>query len=386
MRRIRLTNAASIAALLTAGALALSACGSSGGGNSATTPPANQTTQTTPAATGTPNQAGVGITCSSGKLNGAGSTAQANAMDAWRAAYTAACSGATINYNPIGSGDGIAALTAGTVDWAGSDAALDPKEETPGVEKTCGSTPLNLPMVVGPIAIVYNLPGVNKLILNGPTIADIFLGNVKTWDDPKIKQLNPGVNLPSSSITPFYRSDDSGTTFNFESYLAATAKSIFTATPDKVSKGAHFAGQGKTGSQGVADAVTQTQGGIGYVELSYAAKGGLATAEINNGGGPVPLTPQTASKTAGTAKIVGHGRDLSLSIDYAVKTPGAYPIVLVTYEIVCSQYKNASTGTFIRNFLNYTITGGQQKLVQLGYAPLPSALAAKVKQSLATVH
>jgi phosphate transport system substrate-binding protein len=373
--RIRLTNAAGIAALVTVGAIALSACSSSGGNSTAGSSSDSSSSQS----------GGSGITCSSGKLDGGGSTAQANAMDAWRKAYTDACSGATINYNPIGSGDGIAAMTAGTVQFAGSDAALDPKEETPGVEKTCGSTPLDLPMVVGPIAIVYKLSGVNKLILNGPTTADIFLGKIKTWNDPEIKKLNPGVNLPSSNITPFYRSDDSGTTFNFESYLSATAPSIFTTTPDKVSKGAHFAGQGKTGSQGVADAVTQTDGGIGYVELSYAAKGGLATAEIDNGGGPVALSAATASKTAGTAKIVGKGKDLSLSIDYAVKTPGAYPIVLVTYEIVCSKYKDSSTGTFVKNFLNYTINGGQKQLVQLGYAPLPSALAAKVKQSIAGI-
>jgi phosphate transport system substrate-binding protein len=131
--------------------------------------------------------------------------------------------------------------------------------------------------------------------------------------------------------------------------------------------------------------VTQTEGGIGYVELSYAAKGGLDTAEIDNGGGPVALSADTASKTAGTAKIVGKGNDLSLSIDYAVKTPGAYPIVLVTYEIVCSKYKDSSTATFVKDFLNYTINGGQQQLLQLGYAPLPSALAGKVKKSIATI-
>ena len=379
MGRIRLTNAAGIAALVTVGAIALSACSSSGGKSG----PSNA--GNTSVSNSSSDSAGGGIACSSGKLDGAGSTAQANAMDAWRKSYTDACSGATINYNPIGSGDGIAALTAGTVQFAGSDAALDPKEETPGVRKTCGSTPLDLPMVVGPIAVVYKLQGVDKLILDGPTIADIFLGRVKAWDDPEIKKLNPGVKLPSTAITPFYRSDDSGTTFNFESYLSATAKSIFTATPDKVSKGAHFAGQGKTGSQGVADAVTQTEGGIGYVELSYAAKGGLATAEINNGAGPVALSADTASKTAGTAKIVGKGEDLSLSIDYAVKTPGAYPIVLVTYEIVCSEYKDSSTATFVKNFLNYTINDGQQQLLQLGYAPLPSALAVKVKKSIATI-
>jgi phosphate transport system substrate-binding protein len=375
--------AASLAALVIVGAIALSACSSSGG-NTPTTPTSRSSASTD---TSSSNPGGGGdITCSSGKLDGAGSTAQANAMDAWRKAYTDACSGATINYNPIGSGDGIAALTAGTVQFAGSDAALDPTDETPGVQKTCGSTPLDLPMVVGPIAIVYKLSGVRKLVLDGPTLADIFLGHVKTWNDPEIKKLNPGVTLPSSDITPFYRSDDSGTTFNFESYLSATAKSIFTTTPDKVSKGAHFAGQGKTGSQGVADAVTQTDGGIGYVELSYAAKGGLSTAEIDNGGGPVELSAATASKTAGTAKIVGKGDDLSLSIDYAVKTPGTYPIVLVTYEIVCSKYKDSSTASFVKNFLTYTINGGQRTLLQLGYAPLPSPLAAKVKKSITAIR
>ena len=362
--------------LLAAGALALGACSSSGGDSGTTT-----------SAGGNPTSgSGGNVACSTGQLNGSGSTAQTNAMDEWRKNYQTACSGAQINYDSIGSGDGIAAFGDGTADWAGSDAALQP-DDISGTPKDCASdSAIDLPMVVGPIAIEYNLQGVQNLTLNGPTIAKIFTGKITSWDDPAIKALNSGVDLPSTSITPFYRSDDSGTTFNFASYLAAAAPQDFTATPDKVSAGLGFKGQGREGSQGVTDAVTQTDGGVGYAELSYAAKAGLPTASIDSGSGPVELSKDTASKAVSTAKVVGEGNDLSLSIDYGQNTPGAYPIVLVTYEIVCAKYKDASTATYVKNFLNYTISdAGQGVLTSLGYAPIPTELAAKVKASLATV-
>ena len=365
--------------LLAASALALGACSSSGG-NGGTTPPAGgNTSSSTSSSTG-------GIACSSGQLNGSGSTAQTNAMDEWRKQYQQACNGAQINYDSIGSGDGIAAFGDGTADWAGSDAALQP-DDISGTPKNCAtSDALDLPMVVGPIAVEYKLSGVPNLTLNGPTIAKIFTGKITTWDDPAIKALNSGVDLPSTTITPFYRSDDSGTTFNFASYLAAAAPNDFTATPDKVSAGLGFKGQGREGSQGVTDAVTQTDGGIGYAELSYAAKAGLPTASIDSGSGPVQLSKDTATKAVSTAQVVGKGDDLSLSIDYGQNTPDAYPLVLVTYEIVCAKYKDAATATFVKNFLNYTISdAGQGVLTGLGYAPVPTELAAKVKASLATV-
>jgi phosphate transport system substrate-binding protein len=368
-------NRATLVAGLLAGGLALAACSSSGGNGGSTPPPGGDTS----GATG-------GITCSSGKLDGSGSTAQANAMDAWRKAYQEACSGAQINYDAIGSGDGIAAFSDGSADFAGSDAALDPKAEMPAAKKQCGSTPLDLPMVIGPVAIVFKVAGVKNLTLNGPTIAKIFEGAITKWNDPAIKALNSGANLPSTTITPFYRSDDSGTTFNFASYLQAAAPQDFKHTPDKVSAGLGFKGQGREGSQGIADAVTRTDGGIGYVEFSYAVKASLPTAKIDSGSGPVELSKETASKAVSTAQIVGTGNDLSLKIDYGQNTPGAYPLVLVTYEIVCTKYSNAATGTFVKNFLNYTISdAGQGVLTGLGYAPLPTGLAAKVKASIATV-
>jgi phosphate transport system substrate-binding protein len=367
--------------LLAASALALGACSSSGGGSGGNTSPAGGNNSSTSS-----SNASTDIACSSGQLNGSGSTAQTNAMDEWRKDYQQACSGAQINYDSIGSGDGISAFGDGTADWAGSDAALQP-DDISGTPKNCATNDaLDLPMVVGPIAIEYNLQGVQNLTLNGPTIAKIFTGKITTWNDPAIKALNSGVNLPSTQITPFYRSDDSGTTFNFASYLAAAAPQDFTATPDKVSAGLGFKGQGREGSQGVTDSVTQTAGGVGYAELSYAAKAGLPTASIDSGSGPVQLDKDTASKAVSTAKVVGKGNDLSLSIDYGQNTPGAYPLVLVTYEIVCQKYKDASTATYVKNFLNYTISdAGQGVLTGLGYAPVPSELATKVKASLATV-
>ena len=378
MRRLRLI---SIVGLAAAGSLALTACGSSGGGSgSATTPPATNSSSTSSGAGG-----GSTAACATGTLNGSGSTAQTNAMDAWRKAYQTKCSGTTINYDSVGSGDGIAAFTDNKADFAGSDAALDPKAEVPPAQKRCGNPPLDLPMVVGPIAVAYNLSGVKSLTLNASTISQIFLGKIKTWNDPAIMALNKGVNLPSTAIKPFYRSDDSGTTYNFESYLAAAAPKDFTSAPSKVSSDAHFAGQGQTGSQGVADAVTKTTGGIGYMEYSYAVKAQLPYAQIDSGSGPVQLTPDSASKAVSTAKVVGKGNDLSLSIDYGQNTPGAYPLVLVTYEITCTKYKDAATGTFVNSFLNYTIGDGQKVLLGLGYAPIPDALATKVKASIAKI-
>jgi phosphate transport system substrate-binding protein len=308
-------------------------------------------------------------------------------MDAWIKAYQTACSGATITYNPTGSGAGVTGFNAGQNDFVGSDSALSPSAgEYSKAQTRCGSAPMDLPMVVGPIAIAFKLSGVTKLVLNGPTVAKIFLGQITTWNDPAIATLNSGVTLPSTKITVYYRSDSSGTTQNFERYLAATAPSIFTSTPDKDSSKAHFAGQGKAKSQGVSAAIASTEGSIGYDEFSFAVSGGLSTADIDNGGGPVTLSKDTASAAAQSATVKSSGPgDLSLSINYATTTPGAYPIILVTYEIVCTKYSNSATGTFVKNFMNYTANGGQAALAGLGYAPLPAALQTQVNASIATI-
>jgi phosphate transport system substrate-binding protein len=369
-----------ITAGLIAAAVSLAACSSSKSGSTTSTSAAAGSSSSSSSSAAKP-------TCSSGTLNGQGSTAQTNAINQWIKDYQSACPGATINYNPTGSGAGVTAFIAKQDDFAGSDSALDPtKGEYAKAQTACGSAPMDLPMVVGPIAIAYKLNGVSNLVLDGPTIAKIFLGKITTWNDPAIKALNSGATLPSTKISVIFRSDSSGTTQNFERYLKATAPTVFTSTPDKDSSKAGFAGQGKAKSQGVAAAIASTEGAIGYDEFSFAVSSGLSTAAVDNGGGAVQLSKDTASKAADAATVSASGTgDLSLKIDYATKTPGAYPIILVTYEIACTKYSNAAKGTFVKNFLNYTANGGQTALPQLGYAPLPAALQTKVNASIATI-
>jgi phosphate transport system substrate-binding protein len=377
---VKLNRAGVTGAVLIAAAALTAACSSSGSGGGTTS------NTTTPGSGSSSPATASDVACSSGTLNAEGSTAQANAMTAWINAYTKSCSGAKVNYNPTGSGDGVSAFNAGQVDFAGSDSALDPtKGEVAAAQKSCGSTPLDLPMVVGPIAIAYKLNGVSKLTLTPELIAKIFTGKITTWNDAAIAAKNSGVTLPSTKISVVYRSDSSGTTQNFEKYLAATDPTDFKAEPAKDNAAQVFAGQGKAKSQGVAQGISSTEGAIGYDEFSYAVQAGLSTASIDNGGGPVELSKDTASAAAGAAQVVGTGDDLTLKIDYATKTPGAYPIILVTYEIVCTKYKDSAKGTFVKDFLNYTVGAGQDQLAQLGYAPLPSELQTKVKASVAKV-
>ena len=307
-------------------------------------------------------------------------------MTAWINAYTKACSGAKINYNPTGSGAGVTSFNAGQVDFAGSDSALDPtKGEVAAAAKACGSTALDLPMVVGPIAVAFKLSGVTDLTLTPSLLAKIFTGKITTWNDAAIKTANPSATLPSTKISVIFRSDASGTTQNFEKYLAAAAPSDFTATPAKDNAATVFKGQGKAKSQGVAAAIAATEGSIGYDEYSFAVSSSLKTAKIDNGGGAVAVSKTTASAAAASATVTGTGDDVTLKIDYATKTPGAYPLILVTYEIVCTKYKTPATGTFVKNFLTYTSGDGQSLLAGLGYAPLPDTLLAKVTASVAKI-
>ena len=368
-------NRVGVAAGVLAAITALAACSSSkntGGGSSSTG-----------AGGSSSGSSSTGTTCSSGTLNAEGSTAQANAMTKWINDYEAACSGAKINYNPTGSGAGVSNFNAGQDDFAGSDSALDPTAgEVAAAQKRCGSPALDLPMVIGPIAIAYKLNGVSKLVLTSDVVAKIFTGKITKWNDAAIAAKNSGVNLPSSNINVIFRSDSSGTTANFEKYLAATDPTDFTAKPAKDNAQSVFKGQGKTGSQGVAAAISSTEGSIGYDEYSYAVNGSLATAQIDNGGGAVQVSKDSASAAIADAQIVGTGNDLTLKINYATKAAGAYPIVLATYEIACTKYSNTSTGTFVHNFLKYTATTGQGVLAGLGYAPLPTSLQQKVLTSV----
>lgn len=359
---------------LMAGALALAACSSS----------SNSSGSSTPAGNGSASASGSTTQCATGSLKGEGSTAQKNVMNDWIQKYQAKCSGTTIAYNATGSGAGVKQFTGGQVDFGGSDAALDPsKGEVESANKRCGGTAVDLPMVTIPIGVAFNLKGVTDLTLTPDLVAKIFQGQITTWDDPAIKAVNSGATLPSTKITVFFRSDESGTTYNFESYLAASAPSLYTAKPGKTWSGK--VGQGRKGNDGVQQGIKSVDGGVGYNEWSFVVSGGLSSAKIDNGGGAVEMNADTAGKTVSSAKVVGTGDDLSLSLDYATKVPGAYPIIGVTYELVCEKYSDPKTAALVKSFFTYAATEGQNGLADLGYAPLPPEITPKVQAALAKI-
>jgi phosphate transport system substrate-binding protein len=352
-----------VAGIALTATLALAACGSD---------------NNTPTGGGTSAAAG---NCAAGSLTAQGSTAQKNAMDEWIKAYQSQCGAdAKVAYEGTGSGAGIQAFISGTADFAGSDSALKPEEQPQADAKCAGGQALNLPMVIGPIAVVYNVDGVDNLQLDAPTLAKIFAGKVTKWNDPAIAAQNTGAKLPATTIQAVHRSDESGTTDNFTKYLSKTASADWTFSNAKAWKAP--GGTGAAKSDGVATLVKSTVGTISYVELSFAENSSLKKAKIKNGAGEyAELTGDSAGKTIAGAKVEGTGGDLKLSIDYATAEPGAYPIVLVTYEIACS--KGSAKAAAIKSFLKYTSsTGGQSALGDLGYAPLPETVRGKVEASV----
>jgi phosphate transport system substrate-binding protein len=360
------------------GALALAACGSDD----------NTGTSTSSSAGGSAAASGSGV---SGTLNGEGSTAQKNAITQVITDFQTANGGATVNYNGTGSGAGIKQFNAGQVDFAGSDSALKSEAADGGTSEAAaaktrctGNDAWNLPMVAGPIAVAYNVKGVDKLVLTPDVAAKIFKGDIKTWNDPAIAAINTGATLPSTAVKVFFRSDESGTTENFQKYLNAAAATVWTGKPAK--KWAGTVGEGKPKSDGVAAAVKSTDGGISYVEWSFATKNSLGVAQIDNGGGAVELTGESAGKAVAAATQTGTGNDLALKLDYTTKTPGAYPIVLVTYEIVCSKGLAADKTALLKSFLTFFADPAQQtKLTDAGYAPLPAEVQSKVAAAVTAI-
>ncbi|MFJ5834810.1 phosphate ABC transporter substrate-binding protein PstS [Streptomyces sp. NPDC093089] len=369
-------RASAIGALVVSGALVLSACGSDN--NSET--PTKDGSKTTAAASN--------IACdgAKGQLLAAGSSAQKNAMDLWVKNFQAACAGVEVNYQAIGSGGGITKFNQGQVAFAGSDSALK-DEEVAESQKICkGGKGINLPMVGGPVAIGYKLEGVDNLVLDAPTLAKIFDTKITKWNDPAIVKLNPGAKLPDTTIQAFHRSDESGTTQNLGKYLSATAKADWKYDPKTKSWPAP-GGQAANGSSGVATAVKDAEGSIGYFELSYATANKISTVSINTGAAaPVAATTENASKAIAAAKVKGTGSDLALSLDYETKADGAYPLTLVTYEIACDKGNKPETLATLKAFLTYTSgEEGQKVLSEAGYAPLPAEIAAKVRAIVPTL-
>ncbi|MEO9327913.1 phosphate ABC transporter substrate-binding protein PstS [Gordonia aurantiaca] len=317
-------------------------------------------------------------------VSGEGSTAQQKAMEHF-SQILSDDNDIVLDYTGSGSGDGIKKFIVGDVDFAGSDSALKADEVARARERCNGNDPWHLPLVVGPVAIAYNVEGVDKLQLDPGVIAKIFDGKITTWNDPAIAALNPGVDLPADDIVPVYRSDSSGTTDNFQRFLASAAPADWTHGHSK-----EFArpqvGSGATKSTGVGDTVKKTPGSITYVEWGFATENGLGVADIDFGAGPVALDAASAGKALDALEFENpDSKDLVVDTDalFASKTPGAYPLLLTPYSIVCSAgYDDAETATTLKDAFTAILNEGQNGLEELGYVPVPAGFKAKLQTSI----
>ena len=317
----------------------------------------------------------------SGSIKASGSSAQKNAMAEWINAFQTRNPDVTIDYQANGSGAGIQDFSNDQTAFAGSDAALTPDEKTAADARCTGGEAINIPMVGGAIAIAYNVEGVDSLTLTPAVIAGIFDSSITTWNDPKIAELNAGVSLPDAPIAQFHRSDESGTTANFASYLAATAPDEWTFEVGKAWTAP--GGQGSKGSDGVASSLNSTPNSIGYVELSFVLDGDLKAAMVDNGAGAVQATSANAAAAIEAATVVGTGNDLALELDPTISEAGAYPIVLVTYEITCTAGLPAGDLAIVTPFLAYAASAeGQAMLEGIGYVPITGELLTKVQASV----
>lgn len=346
-------------------ALGVAACGSDENTDSA-----SSTTGTTTAAE---------TTSFSGSINAGGSTFAKPVYDTWGSKLKA--QGLSFNYAGTGSGAGIAGVTDGTLDFGGSDSATD-DEELAAAEKKNGDV-LNIPMFFGAVTASYNVEGVETgLKLDGETLANIFLGDVTTWDDPQIAKQNPDVKLPSSKITVVHRSDESGTTKAFLSYLGAYSKKW--EDGPGVDKSVKWpTGTGAKGNDGVAAAIKQTPNSIGYVEQAYALNNDFTYAALKNkAGNYVDPTLESVSAAGDSVEVP---EDLRFSIDNA-EGDQTYPDASATFIVVakdlCKAGKTEAVAKDVKNFLTYGLAAGQDEAQKLAYAPLPDELRTKAQAAV----
>jgi phosphate transport system substrate-binding protein len=364
---VTLHRSSRLAAVLAAGSLALTACG----GSEADEP------------SGTESEAAADL---SGTLAGAGASSQTSAMEAWVAGFQTENEGVTINYDPVGSGGGRDAFTEGGVDFAGSDRAMDAEEITAASARCAeGASVVNLPLYISPIAVAFNLEGVDALNLSPATIAKIFNQKITTWNDPAIAADNPDAQLPDTAITPVNRSDDSGTTENFTEYLAATAAADWPYEPDGVFP--VEGGEAANGTSGVVQAIQAGDGAIGYADASQV--GELGVAAIGVGDGFVEYSPERAAAVV-EASPREEGReegDIAIELARDTTSPDEYPLVLVSYSLACTEYEEAEKNELVKAFLGYIASeeGQATAAENAGSAPISEALRTEVVSSIEAI-
>jgi len=363
---VKLHRTGAIAGIALASLLAISACGSDN----------TDTASSESSGSANPN-------CAEGQISASGSSAQKTAMNAWTTAYAKEC-GAQINYAATGSGAGVTDFTSGKVAFAGSDSSLK-EDEQPTADARCKTgKAINIPGIATAVAIVFNVKGVDKLALDPATISKIFQGQIKTWNDPAIAKTNSGVTLPATAISVVFRSKDSGTTDNFTKFLDAQTPETWKLGTGKGWKGT--TGTGAPDSAGIVSAVTGKDGSISYVDAPDAKKNSLKTAGIDTGNGAVEISDESVGKAIAAAEQDFKGNDLKLKLNYGLKEAGAYPAVLVTYEITCEKGLAADQVKLTKGFLGYVLSDeGQSAAADAGYSKLPAELLTKAKTAAAAI-
>lgn len=349
-------------ALVAAAALALTGCAANEAGGGAT------------------DEAATGL---SGTLVGGGASSQQAAQEAWVASFQTANPDVTIEYDPAGSGAGRDTFIAGGSNFAGSDRAFK-DDEIAGEFASCVADTgiIEIPAYISPIAIIFNLEGVDSLNLDAATVAGIFSGKIITWNDPAIASANPDATLPATPITPVHRADDSGTTENFTDYLHAAAPEAWVDEADGVWP--LEGGEAAQGTSGVVDTVTGGTGTIGYADASRA--GELGTVSIKVGDEYVEYSAEAAAAIV-DASPFAEGRtdgDLAIELDRTSSEAGVYPIVLVSYLIGCSEYQDAEVGPLVKAYFSSIISEDGQAISAeaAGTAPISSELFDKASAAV----
>lgn len=353
-------------------ALALSACGGDDSSSS-----------------GTDSEGGSGSTDSSvdyeslsGEIVAGGASSQQSAQESWLVGFQSVAPSVTVAYDPVGSGDGRTNFINEGYMFAGSDAYLtdDEGELTAATERCGGDEPIQIPDYVSPIAVIFNLPGVDDLNLTPEVLAGIFAGDITTWNDPAIAEINEGASLPSSDITPVHRADESGTTENFTDYLDAVAPDTWTYGPVETWP-TEAGGEAGTSTSGVVQVVTGNEGTIGYADASQA--GGLGQANIGVGEEFVAPSAEAAAKILEVSPRADEASEVNLSVDldHTTTEAGVYPIVLTSYLLACQQYADQNTADLVKGYLSYVVSDEGQELASqdAGAAPLSDALQEQIQ-------
>jgi len=323
----------------------------------------------------------------SGELVGAGASSQGSAQQAWTAGFQTANEGVTVNYDPSGSGAGRETFQQGGSAFAGSDAAFK-TEDLSGEFASCAPDTgiVEFPAYISPIAVIFNLEGVDSLNMDADTVAGIFTGKITKWNDPAIASQNEGVTLPDANITAVHRSDESGTTGNFTDYLSAAAPKVWTVGSIEAWP-TEFGGEGAAQTSGVVDAVTNGTGTIGYADASQA--GDLGTVSIKVGDDYVAYSPEAAAAVVAASPLEdGRGEhDLAISLDRTSTEDGVYPIVLVSYLIGCEKYADAANAELVKAYFTYIVSEeGQSAAAEAaGSAPLSAELRDKITPAIEAI-